>query len=250
MSRTNHIKDTINPYNMGKLEEEGIKDKISKKITDKIKEKSGNDIEEKWMNLKDSLQSVAEEILGWKQMEAKNEWFDEDCKQAIEERNQARIQMLQRTTRAISEDYSLKRNMAKKICRKKKRQYELDKLTEIQHHYEAKNTTKFYKEIKQIKIGFNSIVNIIKDKEGNILAGQKPILDRWVEHFKETLNKERNRNDEKSWISFEDDENDEETQPPTKEEIGVTIKCLKNNKSPGCDSIPAEMWARSYRKPT
>ncbi|KAJ4428238.1 hypothetical protein ANN_24255 [Periplaneta americana] len=118
--------------------------KISKKITDKIKEKSGNDIEEKWKNLKDSLQSVAEEILGWKQMEVKNEWFDEDC--------------------------------------------------------------------------------------------QKSILDRWVEHFKETLNKERNRNDEKSWISFEDDENDGETQPPTKEEIGVTIKCLKNNKSPGCDS--------------
>ena len=229
-------------YNMEKLEEEGIKNKISKKICDKLKEKSGNGIEGKWKNLKDSIQSAAEEILGRKQVEAKNDWYDDECKQAIEERNQARIKMLQRTTRAVSEDYSQKRNIAKKICRKKKRQYELEKMTEIQYHYETKNTRKFYKEIKQIKTGFNSTVNIIKDKKGNILAGQKQILDRWVEYFKETLNKERNKDYGKRQINFEDDENDEEIQPPTKEEIGVTIRCLKNNKSPGLDSIPAEMF--------
>jgi hypothetical protein len=50
----------------------------------------------------------------------RNEWYDEDCEEAISVRNQAYNKYISRPTRAKRIEYENKR-IADKICRKKKR---------------------------------------------------------------------------------------------------------------------------------
>jgi hypothetical protein len=50
----------------------------------------------------------------------------------LEEQNNARLKMLQRKTRNNTEAYKEARRKARKVCRKKKKDYEEGKLEEIQ----------------------------------------------------------------------------------------------------------------------
>ena len=49
------------------------------------------------------------------------EWWDEECRNIIKETNDARIKTLQIKTRASQEDQTLKRKVAKKIYKTKKK---------------------------------------------------------------------------------------------------------------------------------
>ena len=56
----------------------------------------------------------------------RNGWYDEDCKEVLEEQNNARQKMLQRKTRSNIEAYKESHRAARKVCRKKnimKRKY-------------------------------------------------------------------------------------------------------------------------------
>jgi len=54
----------------------------------------GNTVEEKWQNCKKIIIKSADKILTW-DIKPKKNWFDEDCKGYIEERNKARLKFLQ-----------------------------------------------------------------------------------------------------------------------------------------------------------
>jgi hypothetical protein len=83
-------------------------------------EKRKEGIEERWLSLKCIVTILAETVLGYESKGKENDWFDDECKKAVEERNRARLKKLERITRASVKEYSEKRKMAKRICRKKK----------------------------------------------------------------------------------------------------------------------------------
>jgi hypothetical protein len=43
------------------------------------------DVQEEWGNIKEMLISAAKKIIGKKEKKDREEWFDEECKQAINE---------------------------------------------------------------------------------------------------------------------------------------------------------------------
>jgi hypothetical protein len=53
-----------------------------------------------WMCIKQIICKAAENALGFYPKRMRNEWFDNECKDALEARNTARMKMLQRETRA------------------------------------------------------------------------------------------------------------------------------------------------------
>ena len=57
----------------------------------------------------------------------RNEWWDDECKEAIKEKNIARGKCLQRRNRATQEEYEKKRHIATNICRNKKEQWRIIK---------------------------------------------------------------------------------------------------------------------------
>jgi len=62
------------------------------------------DINEEWTNIKPTIVNSAKEIHGiWKK--ERNDWFDDECREVIVEKNKARNKCLNRNTRVNREYY-------------------------------------------------------------------------------------------------------------------------------------------------
>jgi hypothetical protein len=86
----------------------------------------------------------------------RNDWYDDECKQVIEERNRDRAKMLNRTRRANVSDYKEKRRLANSECRRKKRAREKAKMKEIEVLSEEKEIRKMYQKTGRIKKGVST----------------------------------------------------------------------------------------------
>ncbi|XP_072389259.1 uncharacterized protein [Diabrotica undecimpunctata] len=116
----------------------------------------------------------------------------------------------------------------------------------VEGEHRRNQNKNFYREVRQHKRGsYISTSNFVRDKNGEMLAAENKIIERWAEYFEDLLNIQ----------NFTDENNDNggnngeheyqmvelEIPPPSMEEITHAIKTLKNNKSPGLDNIDAEL---------
>ena len=138
----------------------------------------------------------------------------------------------------------LKRNMQKPI-RKLKKSIKRDKNDYINNlAMEAEtaaskgNIKELYSITKKLSGKFQQQNKPIKDKEGNKLTNAEKQENRWVEYFKELLNRPAPLNTPDIQPAQKDLEI--ECNRPTKGEIKTVIKMLKNGKAAGPDGIPAE----------
>lgn len=175
-------------WNMEKLKVRENKERfqaiLEEKLNNNIEEES---IEENWRRILDVLNNAAERSLGVKSRENKKEWFDNDCRRAIEEKNKARKRMIDRRTRTAHEEYRKKRQEADKVCRKKKRLMMKRKLEEIEELNEQSEIKKFYAAVGHMRRGFQPQMRAYKKKDGTV-ANEEELLTRWVQHFDQVLN--------------------------------------------------------------
>lgn len=126
----------------------------------------GGRVEEKWMFIKTATEETTNEAIGKQKSSAREEWFDEECMRAINERN-AQMRMLQCWTRNTKANYALKRLMAHKIIRRKKAHYIKELLKEIRflsaNSIETKN---FYKKVNNKRNGYKAPAEICRDEGG------------------------------------------------------------------------------------
>jgi hypothetical protein len=94
-----------------------------------------------------------------------------------------------------------------------------------------------YRGINEFKKGYQSRINIIKNKNGNLIADPQNVLNRWKNFFNQVLN-----------IHGVHDvrQMDIHTAEPLVPEsslvkVEITIGKLKSYKSPGTDQIPARL---------
>jgi hypothetical protein len=73
--------------------------------------------------IKQLICKAAENTLQFYPKRIRNEWFDDECKDALEVCNTARMKMLQRETRANIQAYRNAQRDAKLICKRKKKQH-------------------------------------------------------------------------------------------------------------------------------
>jgi len=76
----------------------------------------------------------------------------------------------------------------------------------------------------------------IKDKDGKILTESEQVLNRWKTHTENMYSQPEDQSDRRLLHRRTDDE-----PTPLVEEVREAMKKLKNQKSPGCDGIPAEL---------
>ena len=153
-------------------------------LCDKLNKKGvQHNIEEEWTHIKQTIIEAANESIQTQNAALRNEWWDEECKQAMTQKNEARKEYLQAKTRASREIYEIKRTEANKICRRKKRDWINSKIKYIEELNDKKETQKFFKEAQFFNKHQSTLPNCCKDKDGNILSEQKDILQTWKQYF-------------------------------------------------------------------
>ena len=70
---------------------------------------------------KETLNTSAQDIIGEKQDERNEEWYDHECREITEVKREARLKCIQRSTRTNQEDYNRKRIVPARVCRRKER---------------------------------------------------------------------------------------------------------------------------------
>ena len=89
----------------------------------------------------------------------------------------------------------------------------------------------------------------MKDKDGKRIPFEDKQLQRWAEYFREVLN--RPDPAERACIAQPlGDKLDIDCSTPTKNEIMISIKSLKNKKAPGIANIAAEVLKTDIHFPT
>ncbi|VDP29390.1 unnamed protein product [Schistosoma margrebowiei] len=84
----------------------------------------------------------------------------------------------------------------------------------------------------------------VKSKEGEIITNIEEQQNRWVEHFKELLNRPAPLNPPS--IEAAPTDLPINVGPPTTEEISMAIRQIKSGKAAGPDNIPAEALKEDY----
>jgi hypothetical protein len=80
------------------------------------------------------------------------------------------------------------RRAASRHFRIKQREYLKDKISELATNSKNKNTRDLYRGINEFKRGYQSINNLVKDENGDLLADSHNILNRWKNYFSQLLN--------------------------------------------------------------
>jgi hypothetical protein len=103
------------------------------------------------------------------------------------------------------------------------------KINELESNNKNKNIRGFYRGINELKKGYQPIINIIKDENGNLIADTHNVLNRWKNFFNQVLNVHGVHD-----IRQMDIHTAEPLLPePSLAEVEIAIGKLKSYKSPG-----------------
>ena len=103
-----------------------------------------------WSNISHSLRSTVETVLGYERPSKRNQWYDEECREATAAKNAAYRRTLQSAaTRAIVDEYRKKRGEERRLIRRKKRELERREREEIELFRCRNDARNFYKKVKR-----------------------------------------------------------------------------------------------------
>ena len=222
---------------------------IRKQYVDKLEERIIADLEldpvtinDTWNMIKQQVESVATETIGWRTGDIRNDWYDDECKLATQAKNEARIKTLKRgATRSARLEYQAKRKIERKLFRKKKLEREKEIFVQIKSLAEARDTRKLYQKVKNVKNGYSQQPQLCKDLNGVVLAEERQCMERWTEFFKSLLSQSGTLPTEE--VTEPDiQSNTQFVAEPTLEEVKAAVSELRNNKAPGSDNLPGELF--------
>ena len=109
---------------------------------------------------------TATETIGVKTRKRNEEWFNDECKEVIRQKNQDRLRVLQKATRQACDKYKESRKKANKIIRKNKKAYLKTEIENIEQLSNQNDNRKFYQAVKKMNKGFQPRLDICKSKDG------------------------------------------------------------------------------------
>jgi hypothetical protein len=218
-------------WNIGKFDEIDVECCYQQEVQQKLQEKTPvNNIEEEWARIKDTIISSAQNVIGETQNGKNEEWYDQECREIIEVKWEARLKCIQRNTRANKEEYNRKRIAAARVCRRKKREALKKKVDEIVEYYTKNESKKLYKRIREVTQEFKPRINACRNSDGKMLTENEDIQRRLKEYFESVLTGNSDDTDSTTFFTAEN-----EDKQPNYEEVAYVIKCLKIHKAAGKD---------------
>jgi hypothetical protein len=130
----------------------------------------------------------AKEGLGYYELKKHKLWFNERCSESLDQRKQAQLQWLQDPSEINGDNLNNIRCEASRHFSNKKREYLKDKINELAKNSENKNIRDLSRGINEFKRGYQPRSNLVKDENGDLLAGSNSTVNRWKSYFSQLLN--------------------------------------------------------------
>ncbi|XP_062609155.1 craniofacial development protein 2-like [Saccostrea cucullata] len=214
-------------------------------LQDAYDEDEEANVDNTWKQVTQLYTESSKKKLGFRKRNTNKNWIQQETLIAIEERKKIKKKMLQTKSPRLRERqdelYGEVNKRVKKLARRDKREAMDQLAAEAEKAAVRGEQGRVYNITKRVCGKFiGNTGGPIKDKHGTLLTSEKDQKERWVEHFREVLN--RPSPDEAVVVPEATEDLDIDTDPPTKEEIMNAVKTLKNGKSPGRDNLDAELF--------
>lgn len=244
--------ETINTY---KLRDRHIAQRYSDKITHKILKENINveneSVEKIWQMFKRVVLESAKETCGVLKVgnnKKQTAWWNHEIKEEVKDKKKKWRTYLGEKSGESYEAYKAQRTRVKDMIKKAKEDC-WRKFGQKMERNSKENQKLFYKTLKNIREKKPAQkIATVKNKKGEIITGEKQIMERWKQHFEELLRSSasettKNSLDEvrkRRQLTKQDTEGNT-TRKITIEELKDAINWLKSGKAPGHDRITAEM---------
>ena len=179
-------------------------------------------ITSQWDTIKNSYVETAAKVLGYKtkthkMLSTKSPWLQQKAQEA----------------------YRNKDKDVKKSARSDKRSFIEGLAEEAEHAARQGQSGTIYKITKHLCGKYTNHSAPVKDKSGNSITTEREQAARWVEHFRDILN--RPEPEEPANLPPVTNVLDINTRHPTEPEVKNAMKAMKSENAPGINSIHAEM---------
>ena len=238
---------TVRGINVNKLElfeHEQFAANLEGKLSQHIVGNSG--AEKEWAAFRDLVYSTAFAHLGQNSCKYQD-WFDEndgEIQKLLNEKWELHriYQQDSSSTSKKAAFNSLKSKVQAKL-REMQDSWLSKKADEIQFYDDSNNPKHFYNSLKAIYGPKTYGVSLLLSADGATLISDKDmILERWAEHFHSVLNRPSSINAEAIDHLPQVEVNPSLAELPTEEEVLRAIRLLSCGKTPGADSIPADIY--------
>lgn len=204
------------------------------------------DPETYWSYLKDAIYESSVSTVGTITKKRQNDWFNDNSQliKDILDKKHNLFQAVQNNpdNRIAQENFSAIKQSTRRELRAIKNSWWSEKARQIQNYADRHDQRNFFQAIKEIYGVIQRRTCPIKDANGNLLQSESDIRSRWREHYSSVLNLDNEVDFGAIRLIPQYQTATHLDQEISTEEIQIAISDLKNNKSPGCDGIPAEIF--------
>ncbi|VDP67328.1 unnamed protein product, partial [Schistosoma curassoni] len=209
-------------------------------LQDLLKEEETT-MEDNWKGIKEALTSTCQEVLGLKNHHHKG-CISIETQDKIKERKNKKAAINNSRTRAekvqAQAEYIEANKQVKRSIRTDKKKYVEELATTAEKPTIEGNIKQLYDTTKKLAGKYNKPERPVKDKEGRRITEIQQQRNTWPEYFEEPLNSPAPMNPQDIEAAHTDLSID--VNPPTKEEIRMAVRQIKNGKAAGPDNILAE----------
>ncbi|XP_025406282.1 uncharacterized protein LOC112680412 [Sipha flava] len=191
-------------------------------------------IEELWGRIEKAVKRTSEEVLGYEPQRRNKHWFNEMCRKTTEERDKARLKVLQDPKEENKRELAMKQREVKKTIRMNKRAWEKERVQLIESS-RKNNARVFFGKANEVKHGFKRKTSMVRGENGTLLTDNGKIADEFKKMFNTLFNQpsERAIIEERATV-------EQNIEPPSRAEVEAGIEMLKSGKAAGEDEIISE----------
>ncbi|VDO74010.1 unnamed protein product [Schistosoma margrebowiei] len=209
----------------------------------------GTTMERNWKGINEAITSTCHEVLGHKK-DHYNEWITVDTLDKIQERRKKKAAINTSRTRTekarVQAEYTEVKKQVKRSIRTDKRKYVEHLAKTAEKAARERNMGQLYDTTKKLPGNHRKPERQVKSKEGKVITNIEEQRNRWVEHFKELLNRPAPLNPPN--IEAAPTDLPINVGPSTIEEISMAMRQIKSGKATGPDNIPADNKSRPWTK--
>ena len=170
-------------FNLKKLNELEVRKQyqieISKRFSVFENLNGSEDINRAWESIKENIKASATKILGLYEWKQHKPWFGDERLRSLYQRKEAKMQWVQDRSQSKVDNQKNVRPEASKHFRRKDKGYLKAKIDELESNSKIKNIRHLYRDVSDLKKGYQPRTNIVKDEKGDLVTDCLSILARW-----------------------------------------------------------------------